>query len=304
VVRAQVLPPHSRLISTTVPLIHSLTPPFNFSSGPSTIGGAAAKSHAEQMQGFRAGGINHMQQMIMHGGPQAAEFHEAEAMAAAFHGDMEAGAAMGMGGPMFPMMGHGGAFEGPMMGNPMMHQAWAEEMMMQEAAMRSQHMMMQHSSAGPADLEAAFSGVSLNTNGANWGNEFAAGRGGGTPMAQQQMAQQQMAQQQMMINGPMAMRGGMHMPMGGMGLGRMGRMGMGYAGGMGGMGMGMFRGGMGGMGMGGMGGMGMQQGIAVGEKVAQGRDVGADVARQQEAAAPPEVRRSSSYMSVCLRVLA
>jgi hypothetical protein len=104
----------------------------------------------------------------------------------------------------------------------------------------------------------------------------------------------------MMINGPMAMRGGMHMPMGGMGLGRMGRMGMGYAGGMGGMGMGMFRGGMG---MGGMGGMGMQQGIAVGEKVAHGRDVGAD-ARQQEDAAPPEVRRSSSYMSVCLRVLA
>jgi len=38
------------------------------------------------MQGFHGGGPNHMQQMIMRGGPEASEFMEAEAMAAAFHG--------------------------------------------------------------------------------------------------------------------------------------------------------------------------------------------------------------------------
>jgi hypothetical protein len=48
-------------------------------------GGAAAKARAAQMQGFRGGGPNHMQQMMMQGGPEAAEFLEAEAMAAAFH---------------------------------------------------------------------------------------------------------------------------------------------------------------------------------------------------------------------------
>jgi len=48
-------------------------------------GGAAAKARAAQMQGFRGGGSNPMQQMMMQGGPEVAELREAEAMAAAFH---------------------------------------------------------------------------------------------------------------------------------------------------------------------------------------------------------------------------
>ena len=80
------------------------------------------------MQGFRGGGPDHMQQMMMHGGPEAAEFLQAEAMAAAFHEDLAAGAAMNrpmgmMDGPM-ARMGHGGAFAP---GCPMMGGAWADE---------------------------------------------------------------------------------------------------------------------------------------------------------------------------------
>ena len=57
--------------------------------------------------------------MMMHGGPEAAEQAQAEAMAAAFRGDMEAGAAMAMGpghmmgGPMGPMRRQGGGRGGP-----------------------------------------------------------------------------------------------------------------------------------------------------------------------------------------------
>ena len=80
------------------------------------------------MQGFRGGGPDHMQQMMMHGGPEAAEFLQAEAMAAAFHEDLAAGAAMNrpmgmMDGPM-ARMGHGGAFAP---GCPMMGGTWADE---------------------------------------------------------------------------------------------------------------------------------------------------------------------------------
>lgn len=90
-------------------------------------GGAAAKARASQMQGFRGGGPDHMQQMMMQGGPEAAEFLQAEAMAAAFHEDL-AGVAMNrpmgmMDGPM-ARMGHGGAFAP---GCPMMGGAWADE---------------------------------------------------------------------------------------------------------------------------------------------------------------------------------
>lgn len=49
-------------------------------------GGAAAKARAAQMQGFNGGGPNQMHQMMMTGGPETAEMHEAEAMAAAFRG--------------------------------------------------------------------------------------------------------------------------------------------------------------------------------------------------------------------------
>jgi len=49
-------------------------------------GGAAAKARASQMQGFHGGGPSHMHQMMMNGGPEAAEMREAEAMAAAFRG--------------------------------------------------------------------------------------------------------------------------------------------------------------------------------------------------------------------------
>ena len=38
------------------------------------------------MQGFHGGGPNQMHQMMMNGGPEAAEMLEAEAMAAAFRG--------------------------------------------------------------------------------------------------------------------------------------------------------------------------------------------------------------------------
>ena len=237
-----------------------------------------------------------MQQMMMHGGPEAAEQAQAEAMAAAFRGDMEAGAAMAMGpghmmgGPMGPMMEHGGAFEVPLMGggwanefggamNPQMHQqqAWAQEMMMQEAAMRSQNMTAGHMAgmmplgamnqmmggagpmkgaamarearamqmqeqmsavAGGSDLVQQFSNVSLHDQGGEWGEEFAGASAGG-----------QMVQRGMPAGG-LAMGAGMGMGMGAPSMARMGRMGM--MGGVG-MGMGMYRG----MGMG-MRGMGAQ----------------------------------------------
>ena len=192
---------------------------------------------------------------------------------------MEAGAAPGMMGPMGmmdgPMLAHGGAFEGPMEGgqwanefgaagpmmapNPMMQQAWAEEMMMQEAALRSQHIrggamgqMMQGMPMGAmahmmggAHMKGA--GAAMEARALQMNREQIAAQHSGASGAELEEAfanvslnaresswgeefagAQGGAPAQQLQRGPMGMGGmGMGMGMGGMGIGMgMGRVGM------------------------------------------------------------------------------